>query len=280
MFKLSDGTSNKMHTGRLASAQEIRNQEIRGFTHIVYDGESHFLYIEEEVERERLKSDLSLTDSDWFKEETGNKNWVLYNKTQFKKDRNLRGRKILRFNAEKYVGGRLEMPANASSCCGMFSWLTIPENLEFGRLFDTRNIVDMSLMFAGCVFPKSFTLGAYFITSKVEDMRYMFYESTLPDGFVLNDRFHTENVKDMEYMFSRCKLPNGFALPEEFDTRKVMDLNHMFYESRLPKDFDFGSAFEFSPNANKEDMFLGCSIGDEVLDIYDTSYIKNKIIEQ
>lgn len=280
-FKLSDGKTRRMHMGSLASLEEIKNQELRGYTHVVYEGESHFLYIEEEIDRFKLQYDLTLNDFEWFKEETGYKQWVLYNPKQFKIDRNLKGKKVLKFNAKKYEGGRLEMPINASSCCGMFSWCTLPDNIVFGKLFNTKNIKDMSLMFAGCIFPKKFSLDNHFDTSNVEDMRYMFYESTLPKEFKLNDKFFTSNVKTMEYMFSRCKIPSGFYLTDEFDTSKVMDLNHMFYESTLSSDFDFSKRFVFSPNADISCIFLGCSIGGEIIDDSNDNvdYVKNKLLE-
>lgn len=264
-FKLSTGDSKKIYTGRLATPEQVKNQEMRGLTHIPYEGESHFLYIESDADRNKLKDDLNLFNYEWFHEETGKKNWTLYNVEQYKIDRNIKGKRVLTFNKEQYKGSKLEVPINASSCCGMFSWCTIPDNLILSKKFDTKYITDMSLMFAGCVFPRNFEFNAEFDTSNVEDMRYMFYECPLPEGFRLNEKFDTSKVKDMEFMFSRTKLPQNFTLPDDFDTAHVTDMNHMFYEAIIPVTFDFGINFTISPNANTDCMFLGCNINNTVI---------------
>lgn len=282
IFKLSNGSTRTMNMGKLASEFEIKNQKLRGYTHIVFDGESHFLYIEDDDERAKFQENVCLPNYIWFQEQTGLKNWVLYNPEHFKVDRNLSGKQILKFNKEKYQGGRLELPINASSCCGMFSWTTIPENLILGSRFNTKNISNMSLMFAGSILPKSFNLGDYFDTSNVEDMRYMFYECIITEGFKFNTKFNTGRVKNMEYMFARCKLANGIKLPEDFNTAKVIDMNHMFYESTFVGDFSFGYAFAISPNADTTELFVGSNVKGEIIDDKnnDFTYVKRILKER
>ena len=281
-FKLSSGGSRTVSMGKIASDFEIKNQILRGYTHILFDGASHFLYIEDDDERKKFQEDLCLYKYEWFQEQTGNKNWVLYNPEQFKVDRNLSGKKILKFNKDTYKGGRVELPINASSCCGMFSWTTIPDNLILGSKFDTRYVKDMNLMFAGSILPRSFNLGDYFDTSSVEDMRYMFYECFFSEGFKFNNKFNTKSVKNMEYMFSRCTFANGIRLPEDFVTSKVTNMSHMFYESVFQGDFKFGYAFEISPNADIKNIFVGSTVKGEVIDAEhnDFSYIKRILKER
>jgi len=282
IFKLSTGGSRTMNMGKLASDFEIKNQILRGYTHIVFEDESHFLFIEDDDERTKFQENLCLHNYQWFQEQTGEKNWVLYNPEHFKVDRNLSGKKILKFNKDDYQGGRLELPINASSCCGMFSWTTIPENLILGKRFNTKNIKDMNLMFAGSILPKSFTLGDYFDTSNVEDMRYMFYECFISEGFKFNTKFNTNKVKNMEYMFARCKFANGIKLPEDFVTSKVTNMSHMFYESIFQGDFSFGYAFTISPNADITNLFVGSTVKNEIIDVSknDFMYVKRILKER
>ena len=115
----------------------------------------------------------------------------------FMPTKNWNGKKILKFNYREFKGGRLEVPINASSCCGMFSWVTLPEGFQIGGLFNTRGIKDMNLMFAGCVMPKGFSLGDHFHTKEVEDMRYMFYQSSVSEAFDFGKIFDTSHVMNM-----------------------------------------------------------------------------------
>ena len=265
IFKLKTGDGSKRPTG-LASQEEIDRNLLIGYSHIVYEGNSHFLYIEDESERFAFKRKIGLPEYEWFQEGTGNKNWVLYNPLQYKPDKNWNGKKILKFNKDEYKGGRFETPINASSCCGMFSWITLPESFNLDKLFYTKEIVDMNLMFAGAVLPDNFDLGKHFHTDKVKDMRYMFYECTIPEGFNFNDKFVTSNVRKMDYMFSECIIPKGVSLPACFDTSKVVSMDHMFYESEFAKDFDFGPSFKIWNEVNTDMMFADCKIAGETID--------------
>lgn len=264
-LKTSDGTKKKNRG--IASREDIERYESIGYTHIIYEGDSHFVYVTDETERDVFKKTLGLNNYEWFEEGTGNKNWVLYNPLQFKPDRNWKGKRILKFNKDEYMGGRFEVPINASSCCGMFSWTTLPENFKLDILFDTRDIVDMNLMFAGSILPDVFTLSNKFNTSKVRDMRYMFYECVLPEKFSLPERFDTKNVEKMDFMFSECKIPKNFALPESFDTSNVKSMDHMFYEAHFLGGFDFGNNFKVNPGVNVDLMFTDCKVGSETVDI-------------
>ena len=246
-----------------ASKEDIERQTSIGKTHILYEGASYFIYIEDEEERNEFKQQRGVGHFEWFKERTGNKNWVLYNPLQYKEDLSYSGKKILKFNSKNYKGGNIELPINASSCCGMFSWTKLPDDFTFGRYFDTRDIVDMTLMFAGAVLPNNFQLGDYFNTSNVEYMNYMFYQCFIPNGFSFGKKFITANVKNMEYMFSESKLPKKLALPDTFTTQNVEDMKYMFYECSFNEDFRFSPYFAIKENTDKHRMFYDCHIGEE-----------------
>lgn len=267
MFTLKTGTGSSAPKKRgIATPDEIARQEAIGNTHIVFEDRSYFIYINDDSEREAFKRMIGLPNYEWFQEGTGNKNWVLYNPIQFKPDKNWNGKKILKFNKDDYTGGRFEIPINASSCCGMFSWCTLPENFILGRQFETKNIVDMNLMFAGSVLPGSFRLSEKFNTSKVQDMRYMFYECVLPDNFEFNESFDTSNVELMDFMFSECNIPGGIRLPKGFDTSKVISMDHMFYETIFKGEFDFGPKFKINPVTKIDLIFTECIINDNMVD--------------
>lgn len=263
IFKLKSDSGNNRFVRSVATKEEIERQTLIGKTHIEYEGASYFIYIEDEGEREEFKNNRGIPHYEWFRERTGNKNWVLYNPLQFKQDLSLSGKKILKFNSKNYMGGKIELPINASSCCGMFSWLTIPDDFTFGRMFNTKNIVDMNLMFAGSVLPKDFQLGKYFDTSNVEDMNYMFYECSLPYGFTFGENFRTSKVKNMEYMFSECKMPKNTRFPETFSTESVNNMGHMFYGCIFNEDFEFNKSFVIKDNVNIDHIFYDCYIGEE-----------------
>ena len=277
-FSLKGSGGGQKKNQGLASKEDIERYETVGYTHIVYEGTSHFVYVNDITEREVFQKKIGLMDYEWFEEGTGNKNWVLYNPVQFKPDRNWKGKKILKFNKDDYKGGRFEVPINSSSCCGMFSWTTLPENFTLNTLFNTKNIVDMNLMFAGSILPDGFNLSEKFDTSNVRDMRYMFYECVLPEKLVLGNNFNTKKVEDMDFMFSECRIPRNFKLPDTFDTSSVKSMDHMFYEAVFTGKFDFGPGFKINPDVNTNLMFTDCVIGTDKIapeKCGDFEFIKN-----
>lgn len=60
----------------------------------------------------------------WMREETGNKNWVLYNPNEYyvRKDSEYRCEHLHLSHSFK---GKVHLPVNASSCCGMFNGLDL-----------------------------------------------------------------------------------------------------------------------------------------------------------
>ncbi|MDD6327150.1 MAG: BspA family leucine-rich repeat surface protein [Eubacteriales bacterium] len=251
---------------KMATPEEIERQISAGNAHVIYEGSSHFFDIEDEVERNVFRRQISLPDYEWFKETTGEKHWVLYNPMHFKIDRTTSGKKILKFNDNGYTGGRIELPVNASSCHGMFSWCTLPDNIMFGSLFNTRHVVDMDLMFAGCVMPQGFSLGRHFNTCDCKEMRYMFYQCVIPEGFIFDEKFVTDQVEHMEYMFSECKIPDGLSMPSTFSVNHVEDMNHMYYATNFTGKYHFGDNFAPHMFADTRCMFSECIIGGQKID--------------
>lgn len=132
------------------------------------EGKTYSLNVNSKEEMERVKEEIdtnSLTKYDWFKEETGEKHWVLYNTEMYgpKEDnRNLNLHYNPRCNQTPII------PINATSCRNMFSDCDKLTELNLSKL-NTVNIVSMKGMFKNC--RKITTLDLdNLITSKVTDM--------------------------------------------------------------------------------------------------------------
>lgn len=128
----------------------------------------------------------------WMREETGNKNWVLYNPNEYyvRKDSEYRCEHL---HLSRSFKGKVRLPINASSCCGMFNGLDLAQ-LDFSEI-DTSNIVDMSEMFDSCKLGETFT-----------------------------PIFNTSNVKTMRMMFMDCEKTEEMDL-SHFDVSKVADFS-------------------------------------------------------
>lgn len=264
----------------LAPQEEIERQKIFGREHFIFEGNSYFIDVNDGSERLWFQSRIQAPNYKWFQEGTGDKHWVLYDPKSFVPAKNEKGKKILKFNYREFKGSRLQLPINASSCCGMFSWVTLPEGFTIGGMFNTRGIKDMNLMFAGCVMPKGFTLGSHFHTKEVEDMRYMFYQASVPESFDFSEIFDTNKVCNMEYMFSECRIPDGLKFPARFATQQVTNMDHMFFETIFLGKVNFGDQFIISPGTNTQFMFTDCMFGDEKIDnkySQDFEYVKQRL---
>jgi hypothetical protein len=280
MLSLAGSNNKKAASMGIASKEEIERQESFGNTHFVYEGRSHFLYMNDEYEKTRLQDELGLPHYRWFQEATGEKHWVLYNPKQYRPDKNWDGKNILKFNKDDYDGSKLETPINASSLCGLFSWITLSEDIVFGNRFYLKTIGDLSLMFAGSIIPKGFSLGNYFDTSGAKNMRYMFYKCVMSDDFTLGTKFSTQSAQNMEYMFAEMKMPNAFRLPEKFSTEKVKNMNHMFFNTEFGNGFDFGTEFIIGEEADIDSLFENCIINGEVTEMKysrNLNYIKRAL---
>lgn len=152
----------------------------------------------------------------WMREETGNKNWVLYNPNEYyvRKDSKYRCEHL---HLSRSFKGKVRLPINASSCCGMFNGLDLAQ-LDFS-VIDTFNIVDMSEMFDSCKLGKTFT--PIFNTSNVKTMRMMFMDCEKTEEMDLS-HFDVSKVADFSQMLSGCLDLEKSILPD--GTQKVQKI--------------------------------------------------------
>lgn len=184
------------------------------------EGKTYSLNVNSEEERERVKAEVntnSLAKYDWFKEETGEKHWVLYNTEMYEMIRD----DIFYLHYKKDSNLAPVIPINASSCYKMF-YEIIEHN---SSNFDTSKMTDMSWMFDNCLILTTLDLSN-FDTSNVTNMSYMFSECKSLTSLDLSN-FDTSKVTDMSYMFSYCSMLISLDL-SSFDTSNVTDMSYMF----------------------------------------------------
>lgn len=181
----------------------------------------------EEILEEREKcvkeiSEITGKHYGWYKEITGNKNWILYNTEQYE-IRNyddiehlVFGRYLL--DAETFLcvrkdfKGKLHLPINASTCSFMFVDINVPE-IDLTE-FDTTNVVNMDYMFLKADLGDSFSLGSITNTQANDAGRNI---------LTLN----TEGVTSMSGMFKDCKVKHLDL--SSLRTHNVIDFSDMFY---------------------------------------------------
>ena len=184
------------------------------------EGKTYSLNVNSEKERERVKAEVntnSLAKYDWFKEETGEKHWVLYNTEMYEMIRD----EIFYLHYKKDSNLAPVIPINASSCYKMFYEIIALNSSNF----DTSKITDMSWMFDNCLIFTTLDLSN-FDTSNVTNMSYMFSKCQSLTSLDLSN-FDTSKVTDMSYMFSYCSMLISLDL-SSFDTSNVNDMSYMF----------------------------------------------------
>ena len=184
------------------------------------EGKTYSLNVNFEKERERVKAKVNantLTKYDWFKEETGEKHWVLYNTEMYEMIRD----EIFYLHYKKDSNLAPVIPINTSSCYKMFYEIIALNSSNF----DTSKMTDMSWMFDNCLNLTTLDLSN-FDTSNVTNMSYMFSECQSLTSLDLSN-FNTSKVTDMSYMFSYCSRLISLDL-SSFDTSKVTSMNAMF----------------------------------------------------
>ena len=195
-------------------------QDGNGNLTFTLEGKTYSLNVNSEEERERVKTEVntnSLAKYDWFKEETGEKHWVLYNTEMYEMIRD----DIFYLHYKKDSNLAPVIPINASSCYKMF-YEIIEHN---SSNFDTSKMTDMSWMFDNCLILTTLDLSN-FDTSNVTNMSYMFSECKSLTSLDLSN-FDTSKVTDMSYMFSYCSRLISLDL-SSFDTSNVTDMSYMF----------------------------------------------------
>ena len=196
-------------------------QDENGNLTFTLEGKIYYLNINSKEERERVKAEVntnSLAKYDWFKEETGEKHWVLYNTEMYEMIRD----DVFYLHYKKDSNLAPVIPINASSCYKMFYDCTTSFNLSN---FDTSKMTDMSWMFDNCKALTQLDLSN-FDTSNVTNMSYMFSKCQSLTSLDLSN-FDTSKVTDMSYMFSYCSRLISLDL-SSFDTSNVTDMSYMF----------------------------------------------------
>lgn len=142
---------------------------------------AYSLNVNSEEEREKVKREVnanSLTKYNWFKEETGENHWVLYNIEMYGV---LRIDSIECLRYKEYSGLTPIIPINATSCHSMF--------------YDCPSLTSLDL--------------SSFDTSKVTTMYCMFYGCKKLTSIYISDKWKTNKVTEDVAMFDRCcSLPN------------------------------------------------------------------------
>lgn len=212
--------------------------------------------ITEEIIEEREKcikeiSEITGKHYGWYKEITGNKNWILYNTEQYE-IRNyddiehlVFGRYLL--DAETFLcvrkdfKGKLHLPINASTCSFMFVDINVPE-IDLTE-FDTTNVVNMDYMFSKADLGDSFSLGSITNTQANDAGRNI---------LTLN----TEAVTSMSGMFKDCKVKHLDL--SSLRTHNVTDFSDMFYNCDSLIDLNV-DGFDTSNAEDFNGMFHGCN---------------------
>lgn len=227
----------------------------QGFSSDFSTAEEREEIIEEIIEeREKcIKEILEVTGKhyDWYKEITGNKNWILYDTEQYEVrdyddiEHLVFGRYLL--DAETFLcvrkdfKGKLHLPINASTCSFMFVDSNVHE-IDLTE-FDTTNVVNMDYMFlkadlGDCLKVNSST------TTQANDA----------DRNILT--FNTEGVTSMSGMFKDCKVKHLDL--SSLRTHNVTDFSDMFYNCDSLIDLNV-DGFDTSNAEDFNGMFHGCN---------------------
>ena len=195
--KLKENTKPKENTNQLPPAP-IQDEE--GNLTFSLEGKTYSLNVNSEEERKRVKEEVNtnvLAKYDWFKEDSGEKHWVLYNTEMYEIVNDKWNGQYLHYMEDCDLTPI--MPINTTSCYMMFSKCKSLTQLDLSN-FDTRQVTTMINMFCRC------------------------YRLTQLDL----SSFDTHNVTRMNGMFSCCESLNQLDL-NNFDTSKVTDMQAMFY---------------------------------------------------
>lgn len=223
----------------------------------LYKGHRYAVETESEESRETCKETLNNLGFghifDWFKEETGNKQWVLYDTDYFYIEQ-FDPFKCLHYKECNNAGDTLIIPLNCSSCHKMF------ENYRGKSLtlsqFDTTGVVTMQCMFAHSHNLIKLNLSG-FNTESVKDMQCMF--RCCSKLFLLNmNSFSTENLISTEYMFSGCASLEFLDLTS-FNTTSLKLLHCMFYDCSNLQRIYVSQKWKLPEGAKGIDVFGWCN---------------------
>lgn len=222
----------------------------------------------------------------WYKEKSGNQNWVLFDLAQYSIDSDAG----MFLRVKEIPEGTLELPVNASSCYKMFSGIELNNKFSFTNAFNTSEIVTMANMFENAVFTKTIYFPTNFTSENVRDMSFMFAGAKVEVPFKFTDSFNARNAislkqmfcnaefygdfelpnsfspvsaNSLEAMFSSLKVKGHFSLPEGFDTQSVINMSRMFSNFKFPKDFKLPKYFYTDNVKDLSAMFCGAVLPTE-----------------
>lgn len=186
----------------------------------------------------------------WYKENIGNKNWILYDTEQYEV-RNFDDIKYLVLNnrlmdvktflcVRRDFKGKLHLPINDSTCSFMFVDSNVPE-IDLTE-FDTTNVVDMDYMFLEANLGDCLSLVSSTIT-----------QANTPDRNILT--LNTEGVISMSGMFKDCKVKHLDL--RNLRTDNVTDFSDMFCSCNDLIDLNV-DGFDTSKAKDFHGMFQGC----------------------
>ena len=237
----------KETTNQLPSAP-IQDKE--GNLTFELERKTYSLNVYSEEERERVKEEvnsISLTQYDWFKEETGENHWVFYNTKMYEAERV----NFLHYRSDCDLVP--EIPINATSCYLMFSGCASLTRLDLNN-FNTFNITTMRSMFFNCSALTQLDLSS-FNTSKVIDMSSMFSCCSSLTQLDLSN-FNTSNVIYMNWIFYYCRALTEIDI-SSFDTSNVISMCQMFCDCSSLTQLDI-SSFNTSRVTEMNHMFSLC----------------------
>lgn len=181
--------------------------------------ERDFENVKTRKETKRVFENMYHSSFEWFKEEKGNKNWVLYPPSLYEVCRDRNGVKYLHA-IEEAISVRtspLFPPYNASSLYRMFEKCSC-ERINISKWVFNDSIVDLSFMFYDCNDLKEIIFSNH-NSHNVDNMRATFancYSLKQLDLSWMN----YQNIKDIAVCFTWCssmkvlKIPNLYLSPD------------------------------------------------------------------
>lgn len=206
-------------------------------------------------------------DFNWFREETGLNNWVLYDSKMYTVEHD--GNYLFLHYIED-CGKDPIIPINGSSCYRMFSNYKILSELDFNN-FSTVNVIIMDYMFTDSPYFEQLDLSS-FNTENLRTMNYMFKDCTNLLSVKL-DSFDTSNVDLMEGVFEHCTEVKELDL-NSFSATHAINVGKMFaYCTNLRK----VNLSRFNPRyaIDATGMFFRC---ENLMEIYAYNFIMPRLL--
>lgn len=226
------------------------------------------LYNEDARKECRLKlNEDTGRDFNWFREETGLNNWVLYDSKMYTVEHD--GNYLFLHYIED-CGKDPIIPINVSSCHRMFSNYKILTELDFNS-FSTVNVTIMDYMFADSLYFEHLDLSS-FNTANLRTMNYMFKCCTNLLSVKL-DSFDTSNVDLMEGVFEHCTEIRELDL-SSFSATHAINVGKMFAYCTNLREVNLS---RFNPRyaIDATGMFFRC---ENLMEIYAYDFIMPRLL--